>query len=295
MKVQRQLLFLFGVGYSAERLARRAIASGWRVAGTVRSAEKAEQLNANDIDAVVWAGGEWPAIPDGAHLVISVPPNENGCRVVANQPQDTIRDVLGMAGSVTYLSTSGVYGDLAGGWAFEWTSVNPASKRGRARALAETQWLGATGGAARLVRLPGIYGPGRSVFDRLRTGRAHRRIKPGQVFSRIHVDDIESGLWALLERPEIKEGVFHLCDDEPAPPQDVTAFAAALAGLPIPPDEPFDVSVLTPMAASFYSECKRLSNARTKSALQWGPRYTNYRQGLAAIYETEKIYSANLE
>lgn len=286
MTDQPSLLFLFGVGYSAERLARRAIEAGWQVAGTVRSEEKQKRLQDVGVNAVVWSGGPWPTIPPGAHIVNSVPPGEEGCPVARGRLRADSGTNGENWGSVTYLSTSGVYGDLGGGWAFEWSPVSPTSNRGRARALAEAQWEELTGGSARYVRLPGIYGPGRSVFDRLKAGRAHRRIKPGQVFSRIHVDDIASGLWALLEHPEA-EGVFHLCDDEPAPPQDVTEYAAKLLGVPVPPDEPFEAAVLSPMAASFYSECKRLSNARTKSVLKWRPRYSNYRDGLVEILAGE--------
>ena len=142
------------------------------------------------------------------------------------------------------------------------------------------------GGRARIVRLPGIYGPGRSPFDRLREGTAQRVILPGQVFSRVHVDDIAGGLAALLARPEAK-GVFHLCDDLPAPPQDVTAHAATLLGLPVPPDVAIEDAGLSDMALSFYAECKRVANGRAKAALGWQPRYPTYREGLAAILDAE--------
>jgi nucleoside-diphosphate-sugar epimerase len=191
---------------------------------------------------------------------------------------------------VTYLSTTGVYGDLGGGWAFEWSEPTPQSRRAKARALAEDQWRAATGGRVRIVRLPGIYGPGRSAFDRLREGTARRIVKPGQVFSRVHVDDIASGLLALHQRPEAAEqagGVFHLCDDEPAPPQDVIAHAAELLGMAPPPEIPIEEAGLSAMAASFYAECKRISNARTKAALNWRPKYPTYREGLAAILAGE--------
>jgi nucleoside-diphosphate-sugar epimerase len=136
------------------------------------------------------------------------------------------------------------------------------------------------------VRLPGIYGPGRSPFDRLRDGTAQRVIQPGQVFSRVHVDDIAGGLAALLAHPEAG-GVFHLCDDLPAPPQDVIAHAATLLGLQVPPDVAIEVAGLSEMALSFYAECKRVANARAKAALGWQPRYPTYREGLAAILDAE--------
>jgi nucleoside-diphosphate-sugar epimerase len=193
----------------------------------------------------------------------------------------------GEAASVTYLSTTGVYGDLGGGWAMEWSPVNPGSARAKARMLAERQWQEATGGAARIVRLPGIYGPGRSPFERLRNGTATRVVKPGQVFSRVHVEDIARGLEALLLKPGLT-GVFHLCDNEPAPPQDVTAFAAGLLGMAPPPDVDIADARLSPMALSFYAECKRISNARTKAALGWRPLYPSYREGLSAVLAEEQ-------
>ncbi|MEQ9504647.1 MAG: SDR family oxidoreductase [Hyphomonas sp.] len=285
MTSAQSLLFVFGLGYTATQLALRLKSAGWRVAGTVRSEEKAARLRANGIEAQVWAGDGPALVPDGAHWLITVPPDSEGC--------PTLRAVGGQAGtaaSVTYLSTTGVYGDLRGGWAFEDSEVNPGSARAEARVRAETQWLDATGGAARLVRLPGIYGPGRSPFERLRAGTAQRIVKPGQVFSRVHVDDIASGIEALLARPDAA-GVFHLCDDLPAPPQDVTAFAAELLGVTVPPEVAIEDAALSAMAMSFYAECKRVSNARAKAALGWRPRYPTYREGLAAILDAERIES----
>ncbi len=275
------LLFVFGLGYSALHLARRLKAKGFRIAGTVRSADKAAALQADGIAAQVWSGEGLPDIPEHAHWLVSLPPDKAGCPAarVATYSEPG-------AASVTYLSTTGVYGDLGGGWAMEWSPLHPGSERAKARVLAERQWMDATDGAARLVRLPGIYGPGRSPFRKLRDGQAHRVVKPGQVFSRIHLDDIASGLEALIARPDL-HGVFHLCDDEPAPPQDVTAHAARLLGIDPPPEVAFDAAGLSPMARSFYAECKRVSNARAKAALGWRPLYPTYREGLAAVLAAE--------
>ncbi|MDX1292513.1 MAG: SDR family oxidoreductase [Hyphomonas sp.] len=275
------LLFVFGLGYSALHLARRLKAKGFRIAGTVRSADKAAALQADGIAAQVWSGEGLPDIPEHAHWLVSLPPDKAGCPAarVATYSEPG-------AASVTYLSTTGVYGDLGGGWAMEWSPLHPGSERAKARVLAERQWMDATDGAARLVRLPGIYGPGRSPCRKLRDGQAHRVVKPGQVFSRIHLDDIASGLEALIARPDL-HGVFHLCDDEPAPPQDVTAHAARLLGIDPPPEVPFDAAGLSPMARSFYAECKRVSNARAKAALGWRPLYPTYREGLAAVLAAE--------
>jgi len=281
MTDQPYLLFVFGLGYSAQQLARRLIPQGWAVSGTVRSEAGAAKLRAQGIAAQVWAGDGTPDIPAGAHWLVTLPPDADGCPAahVATYSEPS-------AASITYLSTTGVYGDLNGGWVFEWSRVHPQADRARARVKAEMQWMDATDGAARLVRLPGIYGPGRSSLDRIRDGTARRIIKPGQVFSRIHVDDIASGLEALMKRPDM-HGVFHLCDDEPAPPQDVTAYAADLLGVAPPPEIAFEEAELSTMARSFYSDCKRVSNARAKAALGWRPAYPTYREGLRAILAAE--------
>ncbi len=286
MTSQPSLLFVFGLGYSAQQLASRLMIAGWQVAGTVRSEGKAAELRSKGIDARVWSGEGPVEVPEGAHWLITLPPGKDGCPAAQSVPK-----CPDLSRSVTYLSTTGVYGDLNGGWVTEWSAVSPGSPRAAARVRAEGQWLAQTGGRARLVRLPGIYGPGRSAFDRLRDGTARRIVKDGQVFSRIHVDDIASGLEALMQQPG-ETGVFHLCDELPAPPQDVITYAAELLGMTPPPEIPFEAADLSPMAVSFYAECKRVSNARAKAALGWSPAYPTYREGLAAILaaETGKIF-----
>ncbi len=281
MTTQPSLLFVFGLGYSAQQLALRLIPAGWEVAGTVRTPAKADALRREGLAATAWAGEGPVEVPTGAHWLITVPPDADGCPAARAAGQ-----FAATAASITYLSTTGVYGDLKGGWAFEWSPVAPGSDRAAARVKAETQWLDVSDGDARLVRLPGIYGPGRSPFDRLRDATAQRLIKPGQVFSRVHVDDIASGLEALMRRP-YATGIFHLCDDLPAAPQDVMAHAAELLGIMPPPEVPYDASALSPMAASFYAECKRVTNARAKAALGWRPAYPTYREGHAAILAAE--------
>lgn len=281
MTTQPSLLFVFGLGYSAQQLALHLASAGWQVAGTVRTEEKARHLRDKGIAATVWDGQGAPDVPADAHWLLTLPPDARGCPAAR-----ACGPLVPASASVTYLSTTGVYGDLKGGWAFEWSPVAPGSDRATARVKAESQWLEVTSGRARIVRLPGIYGPGRSPFDRLRNGTAQRLVKSGQVFSRVHVDDIASGLAALMLRPALT-GVFHLCDDLPAPPQDVTAEAALLLGVDPPPEVPFDAEALSPMAASFWAECKRISNARAKAALGWRPRYPTYREGLAATLAAE--------
>lgn len=282
MTDQLQKLFLIGPGYSAQALATLCLADGgWNVAGTVRSSDKAGPLRSqgikpvsvNDVHALRSAG-------EGAHWVVSTPPGDDGCPGF-----ELVGRFADEAASVTYLSTTGVYGDLQGGWAFEWLSVSPDSLRGERRVLAERQWQSVRSDA-RLVRLPGIYGPGRSQLDKVRGGRAEQVVKPGQVFSRIHVDDLASGLKALINHPATA-GAYNLCDDEPAPPEDVTVFAADLLGVAAPVFVDLDSADVSDMARSFYSECKRVPNAKLKAATGWRPKYPTYREGLLAVFEAE--------
>ena len=268
-------LFLFGPGFSATALAR--IWPG-AVYGSVRSEQSLARLAGTAIKPI-WIN-DAPALAqavENAHLVISVPPDPDGCPALRVHG-----DVAARAASVTYLSTTGVYGDLAGSWAMEWSQPNPQSDRASRRVQAEQFWLDAYP-RLKIVRLPGIYGPGRSAFDRLEKGTARRIVKPGQVFSRCHVDDIARGLLALIDADQ--NGVFHLCDDEAAPPQDVITFAAEISNTPAPPEIPFDEADLSAMARSFYSECKRVSNAKIKAATGWRPLYPTYREGLRSIFD----------
>ncbi|MCI4646106.1 MAG: SDR family NAD(P)-dependent oxidoreductase [Hyphomonadaceae bacterium] len=280
MTVPQRSLFCFGLGDTAQYLARVCSAKGWAVGGTVRTAQKAAALGKRGWDVRVFEGAREVSPPQGSDWLISIPPDEKGCPAfhAAAERAETAR-------SITYLSTTGVYGDLDGGWAFEWTPVNPASERAIQRVKAESQWCGVRARVA-LARLPGIYGPGRSALDRVQAGTARRIVKPGQVFSRVHVEDIARGLFALLEA-ETPAGVYHFADDAPAPPQDVIAEAARLLGQPAPPEIAFQHAELSPMARSFYSECKRVSNARTKAVLGWRPAYPSYREGLAALMNLE--------
>ncbi len=270
-----QPLFLFGPGFSGHALAR--LWSG-RVFGTARSAEKAKSLSATGLEPVLL--DDQPALEEsleGAHVLVSAPPSKEGCPAAP-----IIAPFIERLASVTYLSTTGVYGDRAGGWVFEWSSVSPGSPRGERRVQAERAWE-RLWSDVKIARLPGIYGPGRSVLDRLARGSARRIIKEGQVFSRIHVEDLATGLLALINSDH--SGIFHFCDEEAAPPQDVTGFGAELLGLHNIPGVPIEDADLSDMAASFYAECKRVSNARAKAALGWQPAYPTYREGLRAIVD----------
>ena len=269
-----QPLFLFGPGYSAT-----VLASIWPgpVYGTLRSPERRSSLLAANITPVAFdQQADIAQAVSGAHLVVSAPPDATGCPALRS-----LGDAAKSAASITYLSTTGVYGDLQGGWAMDWSPRNATSERARRRVQAECAWQ-AVRSDTRFVRLPGIYGPGRSVFERIETARARRIVKIGQVFSRIHVDDLAAGVKALILAEAA--GAYNLCDEEAAPPQDVVTYACALQERSPPPEIAYDAAELSPMARSFYSECKRVSNARIKAATGWRPRFPTYREGLQDIY-----------
>ncbi|PCD76367.1 SDR family oxidoreductase [Pseudothioclava arenosa] len=279
-------LLSIGHGYSARALARVLIPQGWRVIGTVRSADKAEEIRAEGVEPLIWPGEDLP-FDQATHLLTSVAPNEAGDPVLA-----ALGDQIAAAKHlewVGYLSTVGVYGDHQGGWVDEDTPLTPATKRGRARVEAEAAWTDlcrAAGLPLHIFRLAGIYGPGRGPFEKVRQGTARRIIKEGQVFSRIHVEDIAQVLAASIAQPNPGR-IYNVCDNDPAPPQDVIAHAAELLGLPVPPDIPYDEASFTPMARSFYAESKRVRNDRLKDELGVTLLYPDYRSGLAAILETD--------
>ena len=273
-------LLSIGHGYVAQALARRLRPLGLRVIGTTRSPGKAARL---DVEARIWPGDDLSdLLTEATHVLSSVAPQE-GADPVLQAFGAQIAD----AGPrwVGYLSTTGVYGDRSGGWVDETSELRPSTDRGAARVAAERGWQ-ALGVPLHIFRLPGIYGRGRSALDRLRAGTARRIVKPGQVFSRAHVEDIAQVLAASMERPA--PGIYNVADDEPAPPQDVIAFAAELLGVTTPPEVPFDEAELSPMARSFYSESKRVRNDLIKRKLGVRLLYPTYREGLSAIRATER-------
>ena len=283
------VLLSFGHGYSARALAARLIPEGWEVIGTTRSAEKAAAIRATGAEPLIWPGAEiGPALARATHLLIAAGPDAGGDPVLAAHGPE-IRRRAGAFAWVGYLSTTGVYGDRAGGMVDETSPCTPSTRRGQWRLDAERAWVGLrheAGLALHIFRLAGIYGPGRGPFAKLRAGTARRIVKPGQVFSRIHVEDIATALAASIARPN-PGAVYNLCDDEAAPPEDVIGFGAALLGLPPPPAEPFETAEMTPMARSFYAESKRVDNRRIKRELGVRLRYPTYREGLRALFEAE--------
>ncbi len=224
------------------------------------------------------------AVSEADAVLVTAPPDAEGCPGLR-----TLIPILAQTTTfpnwVGYLSTTGVYGDRRGGWVTETSRLAAQSMEGARRVGAERDWLEVGRGMGLTVtifRLPGIYGPGRSAFDRLRANQARRIIAPSQVFSRIHVEDLASGLEASMTRPRAA-GIYNLCDDEPAANAEVIAYAAELLSLPSPPAVLLAEAGLSPTARRFYLESKRVSNARAKAELGWRPDYPTYREGLAAI------------
>jgi len=280
-------LFCFGLGYCAAVLARRLKAKGWRITGSARTSEAAAALRQDGFETVL-VDGKAPfdaGLIDGVtHVLASAPPDEDGDPVL----RVAAPALIAHAGAIDwlgYLSTTGVYGDRGGGWVDEDSPLKPSTTRGARRLAAEREWLALWhehGLPVHLFRLAGIYGPGRNQLCSFLDGGARRIAKPGQVFSRIHVDDIAGVLEASIAR--LHPGrAYNVCDDEPAPPQEVIAYAARLMGREPPPEIAFEEADLSPMAKSFYAESKRVSNARIKGELGYTLRYPTYREGLKAL------------
>ena len=285
-------LFCFGLGYSALALIELLRGDSWSFAGSCREPNKAAAYRDAGIDAHVFDGERamteiGQALAGVTHLLISVPPDAAGDPVLRCHGRDITALITATPrlAWVGYLSTTGVYGDHGGGWVDEATARLPSGERGRRRVAAEDDWLRQWhdhGVPAHLFRLAGIYGPGRSALDTVRAGKAQRIHKPGQVFSRIHVADIAAVLRASMAKAN-PGAAYNVCDDNPAPPEDVIGYACELLGVPPPPLVPFASADLSPMARSFYDDNKRVSNARIKSDLHVHLRYPDYRAGLTAL------------
>jgi len=281
-------LFCFGLGYSALALADLLRPRGWRIAGTCRTEEKRAALETRGIEAFLFDRDRPLADPARAlggttHLLSSVPPDQAGDPIIDQYGAD-LRQLRGISWT-GYLSTTGVYGDRQGAWVDETSALTPSGTRGQRRLDAERAWLGLAP-PAHLFRLAGIYGPGRSAIDTVRGGRARRIDKPGQVFSRIHVDDIATVLLASIDRPNAG-AAYNVCDDDPAAPAVVIAEACNLLGIAPPPVESFEQAkaTMSAMAISFYDDNKRVRNDRIKRELGVVLKYPTYREGLRAVLE----------
>ncbi|MCF6305377.1 MAG: SDR family oxidoreductase [Rhodobacteraceae bacterium] len=274
-------MLIFGYGYTAQVFATALRAEGWRVIGTTRESGKSGVMQ--------WPGCDISAaLAAASHVLISAAPDENGDPVLARLLKD-FQQAASHLQWVGYLSTTGVYGDHGGGWVDETTALTPATTRGHHRVRAEKQWLELFESHAlpvRIFRLAGIYGVGRGPFAKVRNGTARRIIKPDQVFSRIHVEDIAQVLMGSVKAPDAGE-IYNVCDDDPAPPQDVIAKAAHLLGMPIPKAVDFETADLPPMARSFYAESKKVSNAKIKQKLGISLIYPDYKTGLEMLLAAE--------
>jgi nucleoside-diphosphate-sugar epimerase len=283
-------LFVFGFGYAARVLAVRLQAKDWRVSGTIRSPREREGLEAMGVTPVpVGNRREMErALGEADGVLISAPPDDQGCPGLRRLAPAMAR-AHAFPDWIGYISTTSVYGDRRGGWVTETSRLAAQSPEGARRVGAERDWLEVGRGMGLTVsvfRLAGIYGPGRSTLDRVRDGSARRVAAPGQVFSRIHVDDLAAGLEASIARPRAG-GISNLCDDLPCSNNEVIAYAAELLGAPLPPEIPLATALRSPASQRFYSESKRVSNARAKAELGWRPAYPTYREGLSAILRAE--------
>lgn len=284
-------LFSFGFGYSARAVAKRLrpeLQAAW---GTTREAGNADRIAIQAVRPILFDGTQRrpavsAALAKADHVLVAAPPGKDGDPVLAHHREDL---AALKPQALVYLSTVGVYGDHGGAWVDEDSECRPVSERSRLRLQAEDAWrrfAEETSVPTAIIRLAGIYGPGRGPFEKLRRGTARRIVKPGQVFNRIHVDDIAAIVEAAFDRRA--DGLFNGADDEPAPPQDVIAFAAELLGFPPPPELPFETADLSPMALSFYSENKRVRNDRIKRELGVRLACPTYREGLAAVLAAER-------
>ena len=280
--------FIFGAGYSARAFAATRDDPSIEIAGTTRSPEKFDALRRAGIEPFLFAGNILSpellaSLKQATNLIVSIAPEERGDPVLAIA-REQIAGLAPRLRWIGYLSTVGVYGDHGGDWVDEASECRPVSRRSVLRVAAEREWLALgekTGVKLAILRLSGIYGPGRNALVNLRNGTAKRLIKPGQVFNRIHVADIAGPLWHLAEREQ--DGIFNVTDDLPAPPQDVVAYAAEVMGVEPPAEIPFASAKLSPMARSFYGENKRVSNAAIK-ATGYRFRYPDYRSAFDAMW-----------
>jgi len=288
-------LLIFGLGYSARYSLDFLEPHIDSVAATTRSADKARRMEERGIVPILFDGlepseGVVEALGVATHILISAAPDVDGDAVLRHHAADISQAIkAGSLGWIGYFSTVGVYGDSGGEWVDETCQPNPSSERSRWRVKAEESWLKLGQDAecpTAILRLSGIYGPGRNHFVNLEAGTARRIIKPGQVFNRIHVDDIA----AVVERAAVTEadGIFNVTDDEPAASEAAIAFAAELMGKPVPDGIPFAEAELSPMAASFYADNKRVRNELIKSRLDVELAYPSYREGLAALWEDDQ-------
>ena len=274
-----KVLLSIGHGFSASVLGAQLIKDGWTVYGTTRSVEKAKKLNDGGVNSIIWPGTDLtPYIQKATHILTSVSPNSQGDPVLNQYNEILSKNTFDWVG---YLSTTGVYGNHNGGWVDENSPLKPNTTRGKLREEAELAWSKLNVNL-HIFRLAGIYGPGRGPFSKVRNGTARRIIKEGQLFSRIHVDDIAQVLLASIRYPR-QGAIYNVCDDNPAPPEDVISYAAELLDMPIPIAIDYDKAEMSPMARSFYAENKRVSNELIKKELGVELKFPDYKAGLQSL------------
>jgi len=281
-------VLIFGAGYSGQAIGADILASGRAAAGTTRSADKLNELGSHGITPYIYSGDGFSpelsrAMRNVTHVVQSIPPGAEGDSVLRLTNRN-LKEWFPALTWVGYLSTVGVYGNHDGAWVDETTPCHPESARALERVAAERAWMeagDAAGIPVAILRLAGIYGPGRNAFVNLARGTAHRIIKEGQVFNRIRVEDIAAATRFLASSNT--GGIFNITDDEPAPPQDVVVEAARLMGVEPPPEQAFETTEMRPMARSFYSDNKRISNAAIRN-LGFQFSHANYRQSLSELW-----------
>ena len=278
-------MFIFGAGYTAGYLSKTLTEQGWTVHGTTRRQERFDEIAKSGAHPLLI---DDPAVSERlstcSHILISAGPSENGDPTLNDYRSVFLEKRFEWVG---YLSTTGVYGGTEGEWVDEDTPLHPTTTRGQQRKLAEEAWSSIPNLPLHIFRLAGIYGPGRGPFSKVKSGKAQRIIKKDQVFSRIHVEDIVQVLCASIASGT-DAGIYNVCDNYPAPPQDVIGYAAELLGLPIPPAIAFEDANLSPMGRSFYAENKRVANERIKSELGIALKYPNYKAGLDALVRLEE-------
>lgn len=279
-------LLVFGGGYLGRAAAREALRRGGRAVATSRDPERRRALEGEGIAAIdpADAGALKTALEAATAVLVTAAPDAHGCpglRALGPLAGDAWPDWIG------YVSSTSVYGDRAGGWVFEDGPLNAASLEGARRVRVERDWLDGAQGMGltlQIFRLPGFYGPGRNVVERLRDGSARLVRKPGQIFNRIHVDDVVSGLFASMGRPR-PGAAYNLVDDAPSPAHEVMEWAAGRMGLPRPPEVDLDDPTVSDAMRRFYLDSKRVSNALAKAELGWRPAYPTYREGLSVILD----------
>lgn len=280
--------FIFGYGFIGAAFAEALRAEDYVISATARTADKRAELITQGISAIdpTEPAALKIAVEQAAVILLTAAPTDEGCPAFTALSPHLVSAAAPRRRWIGYLSTTGVYGDRGGGWVFEDSPLNPISREGQRRKEAETQWLQlvqTTGDCVTVFRLPGLYGPGRNVLERLKDGTARRIHKPGQVFSRLYDSDCATALLASVQRPRAG-GIYNLCDDEPAPADEVLVYAAQSYGFEVPPEIAFDDPHLSGGMKRFYAENKRVSNALAKAELGWRPKYPTYKEGLAAIY-----------